>query len=100
MSDRLEIVFAPLSASLEAAAAILCGEELALGGLAKKLNGASGGAILHAAEAAAFKGKSRTSIELLGQTKLAPRLIVVGAGRAAELTESDWISLGGYAFGQ
>ncbi|HXF53149.1 MAG TPA: leucyl aminopeptidase [Hyphomicrobiaceae bacterium] len=100
MPERLDIVFAPISAPLEPAAAVLCEEEIVLGGLAKKLNTASGGALLHAAEAAGFKGKARTAIELLGQAKLAPRLIVVGTGRAAELTEADWVNLGGYAFGQ
>jgi leucyl aminopeptidase len=101
MADRLEIAFAPLSTALEPAAAVLCGDEIALGGLAKKLNAASGGAILHAAEAAGFKGKSRTSIELLAQAKLgARRLIVIGAGRAGDLAEADWVNLGGYAFGQ
>jgi leucyl aminopeptidase len=101
MPDRLEIVFAPLSAPLEAAAAVLCGDEIALGGVAKKLNSAGGGAIMHAAEAAGFKGKARSSIELLGQAKLgARRLIVVGAGRPSEITEADLISLGGYVFGQ
>jgi leucyl aminopeptidase len=101
MPDRPEIVFVPLSTPLEPAAAVLCGEDIALAGLAKKLNTASGGALMHAAEGAAFKGKARTAIELLGQAKLATRrLIVVGAGRPAELTEADWVNLGGYAFGQ
>jgi leucyl aminopeptidase len=101
MPDRPEIVFAPLSAPLEPAAAVLAGEDIALGSVAKKLNAASSGAIMHAAEAAGFKGKKRTAIELLGQAKLGTqRLLVVGTGRPAELTETDWINLGGYAYGQ
>ena len=100
MSERLDIVFAALSQALEPAAAALCSDELALAPTLRQMDAKSGGAIMRAAEAATFKGKAKTSIELLGQTTAgAARLIVVGAGHPGEAKETDWLMLGGYAFG-
>jgi leucyl aminopeptidase len=101
MSDRLEIVFAPLSHPLEPAAAVLVAEDMVLGSVAAGLDERSGGALMRAAGAAGFKGKARSAIEMLGQEKLpAPRLILAGAGRPADAKENDCVLLGGYAFGQ
>ena len=56
---------------------------------------------MRAAEAADFKGKAKTSIEILGARKLTPsRVLVIGAGRPGEAKDADWVNLGGYAFGQ
>ncbi len=101
MSDRLEIVFATLTQSLEPAVAALCCEDLALAPALRQMDAKSGGAVMRAAEAAVFKGKAKTSIELLGQiTTGAPRLVVIGAGHPGDVKETDWLMLGGYAFGQ
>jgi leucyl aminopeptidase len=101
MSDRLEIVFAPLTHPIEPAAVTLVGEDMATGTFAAGLDNRSGGAIMRAAEAAGFKGKARSAIEILGQAQLpASRLIVVGAGRPADMKENDCVLLGGYALGQ
>jgi leucyl aminopeptidase len=101
MTDTLEIVFAPLSAAPQGACVAFAAGDLVLGPTVQGLNTRSGGALLKAAEAAEFKGKSKTSIELLAPPKIdAPRLILVGVGKAGELTDTDWSSLGGYALGQ
>jgi leucyl aminopeptidase len=101
MPDRLVIDFAPLSAPLEAAAAILSAQDLALGPAARDLNANSGGALLKAAEAADFKGKAKTAIELLAPSQLhIGRLLVIGAGQPDQQRMLDWVKLGGYAFGQ
>ncbi|MGE0629618.1 MAG: leucyl aminopeptidase [Hyphomicrobiaceae bacterium] len=101
MSERLEVLFAPLTQSLEDAAAVLAGEGLVFGSVATGLNERSGNALTRAAEAAQFKGKARTSIELLGHAGLVPpRLVLIGAGRAADVKDKDWVALGGYAFAQ
>jgi len=101
MTDTLEIAFAPLTATPQGSCAAFAANELALGPSIQGLNSRSGGAILKAAEAADFKGKSKTSIELLALPKVdIHRLIVVGVGKAGELSESDWTTLGGYALGQ
>ncbi len=101
MSERLEVVFAALTQSLEPATAALSCDELALAPSLRQMDARSGGAVMKAAEVAAFKGKAKTSIELLGQsTTGAARLVVVGAGHPGEAKETDWLMLGGYAFGQ
>jgi leucyl aminopeptidase len=101
MTDTLEIAFAPLAAAPQGTCAAFAANDLALGPTVQGLNNRSGGAIIKAAEAAEFKGKSKTAIELLALPKIdASRLILVGVGKAGELSETDWASLGGYALGQ
>jgi leucyl aminopeptidase len=101
MTDSLEIAFASLSSAPQAVCAGLAGSELTLGPALQALNSRSGGAIVKAAEAAEFKGKSKTAIEVLVPPKLdIQRLVLVGAGKVGELTETDWATLGGFALGQ
>lgn len=101
MAETLDIIFASLSQPLESTAAVLAADGVALGSVAAHLDGAAGGAVKRAAEAAAFKAKSRSSIELLGAVGSGPsRLLIVGAGHPDDATDNDWINLGGYAFGQ
>ena len=66
----LEISFAPLSADHHATTVILAANDLALGTSASSLNTKTGGAVLKAAEAADFKGKAKSSIELLALPKI------------------------------
>jgi leucyl aminopeptidase len=99
MPDRLVIDFAPLSAPLEAVAAVLSGHDLALAATARDLNAKSGGALLRAAEAADFKGKAKSAIELLAPAHLdLKRLLLIGAGQPDQYKALDWVYLGGYAF--
>lgn len=101
MTDRLEITFASLTTAPETACAVFAATDLAFGSAAQALNTKSGGAIVKAAEAGDFKGKSKTSIEILAPQKLdMSRLVLVGAGKVDELTDHDWTTLGGYALGQ
>lgn len=101
MSNPLEITFVRLDAPHEAATAVLVGKDLALSPTVEALNARSQGLLLKAAEAAEFKGKQKTAIEILAPQKLATgRLVLVGAGKAGEHADSDWTNLGGYALGQ
>jgi len=101
MTDRLEIVFTSLSAAPEGVAVVLAGEELALSARVKDLDLKAGGAILKAAQAADFKGKSKSAIEILAPHGAGvDRLIVIGAGRADQLGQLDRALIGGAALGQ
>jgi leucyl aminopeptidase len=101
MPDRLVIDFAPLSAPLEAAAAVFSAQDLALGPTARDLDARSGGVLLRAAEASDFKGKVKTAIELLAPSQLdLGRLLLIGAGQPGQYKTLDWVHLGGYAFAQ
>ncbi len=101
MSSALEITFAPLTGSLEPTALAFSAGDLVLADSVKALNQKSGGLLLKAADASGFRGKPKSSFELLAPAKLdVDRLIVAGAGKTADLTDTDWAMLGGYAYAQ
>ena len=101
MTAPLEISFARLDAAPASTLAVFVGQELALSPFVQSLNTKAQGLILKAADAASFKGKQKSAIEILAPQKLdCQRLVLVGAGNAAEHSDSDWATLGGYALGQ
>jgi leucyl aminopeptidase len=96
MSDRLEIAFAPLTADPETVTVIFAGDGVVLGAKAKEFDTKSASAVSKAAAAADYKGKYKSSIEILAPAKLGiNRLIVSGAGKAGSLTEQQAVDLGG-----
>ena len=96
MSERLDISFASLSAEPESVAALIVGEGLALGGRSKDLDGKSAGALAKAASAADFKGKYKSSIEILAPAKIGiDRLLLVGIGKHDEVQAQQLLDLGG-----
>jgi leucyl aminopeptidase len=96
MSDRLDITFAALNTEPEAATVVLAGDGLELGPKARELDSKSAGAILKAAAAADFKGKYKSTIEILAPSKLGiDRLIVAGVGKGSSLSELQLVELGG-----
>jgi leucyl aminopeptidase len=96
MSDHLSVRFAPLGATPEPVTVVLAGSDLALAARAKQLNTQAGNVITRAAAAADFKGRKRQTLEMLAPPEIAvQRLIAVGVGAAAEMSESDWVNLGG-----
>jgi leucyl aminopeptidase len=96
MSDRLEVTFAPLTADPESVSVVLAGEALSLGAKAGEFESKSAAAISKAAAAADFKGKYKTTIEVLAPAKLGiDRLIVAGVGKESNLTTQQWVDLGG-----
>jgi leucyl aminopeptidase len=98
MTDRPEIVFAPLSEDPESTCLVLAGDDLALGSRARELDDRGNGAITKAAEAAQYKGKKKTTIELLAPSRMGvKRLVVMGVGKTGDLKENDWVLLGGAA---
>jgi len=101
MTSRPEIVFQPLSADLEPTVLVLAGPDAALGPRAKEIDQRSGGALGKAAEAAQFKGRKKSTIEVLAPPRLGSvnRVILLGTGKAADIHENDWVLLGGSAAG-
>src|SRR5438874_3348833 len=99
MQDLLDIQFMPLSAAPAGAVLLLAGQELALGATARGLDERAKGALSKAARAADFTGKAKTFIEVLAPAGIdAPRLILIGTGRAAK--ELERLQLGGFACAQ
>lgn len=100
MSDRLEITFASLSAEPEAVTVILAGDGLDLGSKARELETKSASAISKAAAAADYKGKYKSTIEILAPAKIGiDRLIVAGLGKDSSLSAQQYVDLGGVILG-
>lgn len=96
MPDRLDISFAALNADHEPICVILAAEGVELGPKAKDIDNKSAGAVVKAAGAADFKGKMKSTLEVLAPPKTAiDRLCVVGLGKIAALTEQACVDLGG-----
>jgi len=101
MTTPLEITFARLDAAPASTSALFIGQDLVLSPSVQALSTRCQGEILRAAEAADFKGKKNATFEILAPQKLdSQRLVVIGTGKAADLNDSDWASLGGFALGQ
>jgi leucyl aminopeptidase len=99
MAEPLEIEFLPLSAAPAGALVLLAGPELALGPTTRALDERMKGALSKAARAADFTGKAKSSIEILAPSGIdAPRVVLVGTGRAAK--DLDRLMLGGFCFAQ
>jgi leucyl aminopeptidase len=100
MSDRFEITFASLSADPETVTVILAGEGLDLGSKARELETKSAASISKAATAADYKGKYKSTIEILAPAKLGiDRLIVAGVGKKGALSAQQYVELGGAILG-
>jgi len=101
MTSRPEIVFQPLSADLEPTVLVLAGDDVALGSRGREIDQRTGGAILKAAEAAQYKGRKKSTVEVLAPPRLGSvnRVILLGTGKTGELSENDWVLLGGTAGG-
>jgi len=100
MSERFEISFAPLNADPEEVTVILAGDGLELGSKARELETKSASAISKAAAAADYKGKYKSTIEILAPAKLSiNRLIVAGLGKDGTLTPQQYVDLGGAILG-
>lgn len=99
MSEHhLDVTFVPLATAPEKTALLLCAAGATLGPRGRALDEAAGGGLGRAMEAAQFKGKARTSIELLALPGVpAARLLVSGLGKVADNKELDWLLLGGHA---
>ena len=99
MTTRPEIVFQPLSADLEPTVVLLAGDDVALAARARELDQKSGGAITKAAEAAQYKGRKKSTVEVLAPPRLGSvnRIILLGTGKGSDFKENDWVLLGGSA---
>ncbi|MBX9925387.1 MAG: leucyl aminopeptidase [Hyphomicrobiaceae bacterium] len=95
-NEPLVIEFTDLAADFAPTTVILAGDGVTLGKVAGGLDKKSGGSVDRAAKIAQFKGKSKSTFELLAPRDIAPeRLVVVGTGK--DKTETDWALIGGAA---
>jgi leucyl aminopeptidase len=94
--DQAAISFADLNVPEEGVVAVLAEEGPKLSPVAKDLDKTSKGLLSRAVDISGFKGKKETTVDLLAPAGLKfSRLVIVGAGKAADYGSEDWLNLGG-----
>jgi len=98
MTDLVNVSFVKPGRKLGGTVVAFVNDALGFGKAAGALGIA--GLLKQAAATAEFKGKPRTSLDLLAPrgTDL-DRLILIGVGKAADMAEGDWVKLGGAVVG-
>lgn len=96
MTSAIEIKFTKLALPRRGSVIVLTDTNLKLGDLGENLDHESDGCIRRAIRAEKFKGEFKKSLTILAPfgSKL-DRIVVVGLGNQDELTNWDWMRLGG-----
>jgi leucyl aminopeptidase len=105
MTDALKLGFGPFAAPAKIATSgvliVFCDHGLKFGPATAKALGTAAGLVARAAKAEHFTGKSGSALVLIVPEGLKmARLVVIGAGKVAELEPKDFIKLGGLAMGK
>jgi leucyl aminopeptidase len=101
MSDAVKVGFVPLSAATKGIVVAFCDDSLKLGPATAKALGGVAELVQRAAAASQFKGKSGAALDILAPEGLkAPRLIVIGTGKASAPKLNDFLKFGGVAAGK
>ncbi len=101
MPDAVKVGFVPLSASPRGVLVAFCDDALKFGSATRKVLGPAADLVKRAAATSRFKGKSGATLDLLAPEGIKiQRLIVVGAGKASELKERDFLKFGGTLAGK
>ena len=97
----MKISFADISLSKSGAVALVVPEGATPKGVAADFDSKTSGAVKRAMKAAGFSGKSGTSLEIIApQGVSASRLVLLGAGKIADLTASALENMGGELVGR
>ena len=101
MTDAVKVGFVSFSGAPNEVLVVFCDDGLEFGPATRKTLGAAADLIKQAAETNQFKGKNGATLDILApQVLKSKRLIVVGAGKLAELKEKDFLKLGGTVAGK
>ena len=101
MTDAVKVGFVSFAGAPSEVLVVFCDDGLEFGSATRKTLGAAADLIKQAAETNQFKGKNGSTLDILAPQGLkAKRLIVVGAGKLAELKEKDFLKLGGTVAGK
>ncbi|WP_350333827.1 leucyl aminopeptidase [Coralliovum pocilloporae] len=95
------VTFSKLTMPTKGTAVVFVNDDLAKGTVTEEINATGNGSIDRASSAADFKGKALSKMSVLtpAGTTL-DSLIVIGLGAPAEMTEYDWLRLGGTVMSQ
>ena len=101
MPDAVKVGFVPLSAPVKGTLVVFCDDALKMGPATTKALGSAAGLVKRAAATEGFKGKANAILDILAPEGLkAPRLVVVGVGKSADLKDYDVTKLGGVICGK
>ena len=101
MTDAVKVGFVSFAGAPSEVLVVFCDDGLEFGPATLKTLGAAADLIKQAAQTNQFKGKNGSILDILAPQGLkAKRLIVVGAGKLAELKEKDFLKLGGTVAGK
>jgi leucyl aminopeptidase len=101
MTDALKLGFGPFAAPARGVLVVFCDDGLKFGPATVKALGPATGLVARATKAERFTGKIGSALELIVPEGLkVTRLVVVGAGKTADLKQKDFLKLGGLAMGK
>jgi leucyl aminopeptidase len=101
MPDALQLGFGPFAAPARGVLLVFCDDKLKFGPATARALGSASGLVARAAKAERFTGKNGAALDLIVPEGLkAERLVVIGAGKPAELKPKDFVTLGGAAMGK
>ena len=101
MPDALKLAFGPFAAPARGVLVVFCDDALKFGPATARALGAAAEQVARAAKAERFTGKSGSALGLSAPAGLkVARLVVIGAGKPAELQQFDFVKLGGAAIGK
>jgi leucyl aminopeptidase len=99
MSEFVKSAFAPLTGPKGGTYVVFVGADLKCGPAVSAFLGGATDLIAAAAKTAQFEGKPLSALDILAPHGFeAERLLIIGLGGAKELAETDFPTLGGYAF--
>jgi leucyl aminopeptidase len=101
MSDAVKVGFVPFSTAPRGILVAFCDDALKLGPVTRKILGKAEGLVKRAAATSQFKGKSGSALDILEPEGIkVQRLIILGAGKAADLKGKDFLKFGGVLAGK
>src|SRR5258705_3918588 len=101
MSDAVKVGFVLFAAASRGVLVVFCDDALKFGAATRKALGAAANPVKRAATANQFKGKSGSALDIPAPEGIkADRLIVIGAGKPADIKAKDFLKFGGVTAGK
>src|SRR5258705_4406862 len=101
MSDAVKVGFVLFAAASRGVLVVFCDDALKFGAATRKALGAAANPVKRAATANQFKGKSGSALDIPAPEGIkAERLIVIGAGKPADIKAKDFLKFGGVTAGK
>ena len=101
MAEAPKLSFAPIAAPGSGVLVVFCDSDLRFGARTRTVLGSALDMVTRAAKADRFTGKSGSALDIVAPAGMKlSRLVIIGAGKAAERKSQDFVKLGGAAMGR